>query len=195
MDTDEYTGSDNTGIVATILSQAVATLEDENPSRSLAIVGELERALSVERDKNWKGFIASLLGMFKEVDHDLDAAEYYYRQAVTLADPTVGTFDDTLHMYVHSAYYLGVLLFDKEEWAGAAAAFFHCIPWLDEVFDGLFPGNTLSFLALALVNSGRVHEAIPFARAAVIVREGDEGSVKILRKCEEALSELQTRES
>ena len=184
---EDYTGSDTSGWIARVFSEAVRVLEDEGESQGTHFIEQVERALSLERDPNWKGFAAGLIGMFEEAQDNLDAAASWYRKALAHADPTLSTFDDTLYMYGFSAYYLGVIRFDKEDWPRAAEAFFHCIPWLDEVFEDPFRGNILSFLALALLGSGRVREAVPFARAAVSVRGGEEGAKTILRKCEEAL--------
>ena len=184
---EDYTGSDTSGRIARVFSEAVRILEDEGVCQETHFIEQVEQAFSLERDPNWKGFAAGLIGMLEEAQHDLDAAESWYQQALAHADATLSTFDDTLYMYGYSAYYLGVIRFDKEAWPAAAEAFLHCIPWLDQVFEDIFRGNILSFLALALLESGRVREAVPFARAAVSVRGGEEGAKTILRKCEEAL--------
>ena len=183
MHPDDYTGSDTTGFVGHVFSRAANLLEESDSMGQKRILSEVEAAIALEQDPNWKGFGTGLLAMIEEAQGDLQGAARHYELALELPDPCLDTFDDTLLIYAHSGYYLGVIRFDQQDWQGAANAFYHCIPWIDEAFDDLFKGNIFSFLALSLIKIDRRTEALPFARAAVFVRQGEEGAVTILRKC------------
>jgi len=187
MNQEDYTGSDQTGFVVTVLTRAIEALDSAGVSDSHAeILDQLQRALDLEQDPNWQAFIVGLVGMLHERSGSRKNALDRYEDALYRADVTYASFDDTLRVYCQVAYYLGAARFDDEDYEGTVRALFHCLPWMWEIFDDLFVGNIVSYLALSLLSLGRPAEALPFARAAVMIREQEPGALTILQKVEAA---------
>jgi tetratricopeptide (TPR) repeat protein len=172
MDSPEwYSGSDHSGEVPDIIERVIARI-DANTADS-GDIDALRDALTIEDEVNWRGFLLSLIGI---IHYDMDQPEPALRlleSAVATCKVYHPTFDQVLNVYCQACYTLGVLLCDAERYDEAIPYLLRCLPYVREVYDDAYIGEIYSILNVCMSWTQRPAEALAFAEAAAVARQGD----------------------
>jgi tetratricopeptide (TPR) repeat protein len=172
MDSPEwYSGSDHSGEVATVIERVIAHIDANTAGPE--DIDALRDALTIEDEVNWRGFLLSLIGI---IHYDLDQPEPALRQletAVATYRVYFPTFDQVLNVYCQACYTLGVLLCDAERHDEATPYLLRCLPYVREVYDDAYIGEIYAILNVCMGWTQRPGEALAFAEAATVARQGD----------------------
>lgn len=166
-----YTGSDRSGDVAAGIEAIIAKMDEhEADHRDISVLRDLQ---SVETEVNWRAFLLSLIGTIHYDLQEIDKAAEALESALVSYKPYLSTFDEVLSVYCQSCYTVGVLFYEREQYAVAAPYLLRCLPYLHEVYENAYVGDIYSLLTICLNMTDDVEGALVFAEAAAFARQYD----------------------
>jgi tetratricopeptide (TPR) repeat protein len=168
---DWYTGSDSTGDVARGIEAVIARMDDREANQK--DIRRLRDLVAMEGEINWRAFLLSLVGTIYYDLQEIDDAAEVLEDALTTYKPYLPTFDDVLSVYCQSCYTIGVLYYEREQYAAAIPCLLRCLPYLHEVYDDAYVGDIYTLLNICLGMTGEVDGALVFAEAAAFSRQQD----------------------